>query len=90
MEIKATLEKPYGEQQRVDFIIEQNHRNGYEIRETETALEAWGYTEEEKEAQEKERIGNQSAEYVTAVANGDHTANFVDSLEYVHPKSSPL
>ena len=56
MEIKATLLKPYTEEQRVDFIIEQNHRNGYEIRKTETALEAWGYTEEEKEEQEVERV----------------------------------
>ena len=56
MEIKATLLKPYTEEQRVDFIIEQNHRHGYEIRKTETALEAWGYTEEEKEEQEVERV----------------------------------
>lgn len=47
MEIKATLEKPYTENERLDFIVEQNHNNGYEIKETETALEAWGYTEEE-------------------------------------------
>lgn len=56
MEIKATLEKPYTEEQRLNFIVEQNHNNGYEIRETETALEAWGYTEEEQEQQEAERI----------------------------------
>lgn len=47
MEIKTILNKPYTEQQRLNFIVEQNHQNGYEIRETETALEAWGYTEEE-------------------------------------------
>ena len=56
MEIKATLNKPYTEEQRLNFIIEQNHRLGYEIKETEMALEAWGYTEEEKEQQEKARI----------------------------------
>ena len=56
MEIKAQLDKPYTENQRLDFIVEQNHNNGYEIRETELALQAWGYTEEEKEEQEKERI----------------------------------
>lgn len=54
MEIKATLQKPYEEQQRIDFIIQQNHRLGYEIRETETELQAWGYTEEELLAQAKE------------------------------------
>ena len=56
MEIKAELLKPYTEEQRIDFIVEQNHQQGYEIRETETKLQAWGYTEEEKEEQEKERI----------------------------------
>lgn len=56
MEIKAILNKPYTEEQRINFIVEQNHQQGYEIRETETALEAWGYTEEEKQQQEHERI----------------------------------
>lgn len=56
MEIKAQLDKPYTENQRIDFIVTNNHQQGYEIRETEEALEAWGYTEEEKEEQEHERI----------------------------------
>lgn len=56
MEIKAELRKPYTEEQRCDFIVSENHQNGYEIRETETALEAWGYTEEEQQEQERERI----------------------------------
>ena len=60
MEIKATLNKPYTEESRMEFIVEQNHNNGYEIRETETALEAWGYTQSEKEQQERERIANLS------------------------------
>ncbi len=42
MEIKATLNKPYTDKQRADFIVEQNHQKGYEIKETVTALEAWG------------------------------------------------
>lgn len=56
MEIKATLQKPYTDEERMDFIVNYNHNQGYEIRETETALEAWGYTEEEKEQQERERL----------------------------------
>lgn len=55
MEIKAELLKPYTDEQKLDFIVEQNHRQGYEIRETETALESWGYTEEEKQEQEKQQ-----------------------------------
>lgn len=62
MEIKAQLNKPFTDEQRADFIVENNHNLGYEIRETETALEAWGYTEEEKREQEeqaeKERIAS--------------------------------
>ena len=55
MEIKAELLKPYTEKERMDFIVEQNHHNGYEIRKTDSALEAWGYTEEEKQEKEHER-----------------------------------
>lgn len=62
MEIKAKLNKPYTEEQRMDFIVENNHQQGYEIKETETSLEAWGYTDEEKQEQEeqaeKEKIAN--------------------------------
>ena len=54
MEIKATLNKPYIEQQRIDFIVTNNHKLGYEIRETSTELQAWGYTSEEIEEQEKQ------------------------------------
>lgn len=58
MEIKSELRKPYSEEQRVNFIIINNHQKGYEIKETETALEAWGYTAEERKEQEQERINN--------------------------------
>lgn len=50
MEIKAILNKPYTDKERIDFIVTQNHNKGYEIKETDVALEAWGLTEEEKEA----------------------------------------
>ena len=60
MELKRKLIKPYTEEQKLNFIVEQNHNNGYEIRETETALEAWGYTTEELEQQEKTRIAQLS------------------------------
>ena len=56
MEIKSELKQPYTEEQKLNFIVEQNHRQGYDIRATETALEAWGYTEEEKQEQERERL----------------------------------
>jgi DNA-binding transcriptional MerR regulator len=55
MEIEAILQKPYTERQKLNFIVTNNHNLGYEIRETSLALEAWGYTEEEKQEQEKQR-----------------------------------
>ena len=55
MELKAKLDKPYTKAQRQEFIIEQNHQNGYELRETEEALEAWGYSAEERQEQAEEK-----------------------------------
>lgn len=55
MEIKATLNKPYTAIQRLDFIVENNHKLGYEIKETKTALEAWGLTAEEQAEKQKEQ-----------------------------------
>ena len=48
MELKFILNKPFNEKQKMDFIVKNNHQKGYTIKETTTALEAWGYTEEEK------------------------------------------
>lgn len=68
MEIKATLNKPYTENERINFIVEQNHKNGYEIRETVTALEAWGDTDKEKltiaKTNKYNEINNGAREYL--------------------------
>lgn len=56
MEIKAKLIKPYTDDERVNFIVENNHKLGYLIEETETSLQAKGYTDEELAQQEQERI----------------------------------
>lgn len=68
MEIKAELKKPYTDKEREDFIVQQNHNNGYEIKETEEALEAWGYTEEdfikEREEQFNKEFFNTSLGYI--------------------------
>lgn len=56
MEIKSELKQPYTDKERMNFIVEQNHKLGYEIRETKTTLEAWGYTENERQEKEKEHI----------------------------------
>jgi len=60
MEIKAILEKPYTEEQRLNFIVTNNHQLGYEIKETEIALEAWGDTQEELLKQVKQAKYNEA------------------------------
>ena len=39
MEIKAELKQPYTEDERIEFIVEQNHKLGYEMRQVETTYE---------------------------------------------------
>ena len=56
MNIIATLKQPYTEEERIDFIVEYNHNQGYLIDENEEYLQALGYTDEEIAAQEHERI----------------------------------
>ena len=91
MIIKATLEKPYTQREKTDFIVEQNHQNGYEIRETEEALEAWGYTEEEIAEQAKqskisqlrkelEEIDMQTIRPLRAIQSGNYSTEDTDKL----------
>lgn len=54
MKLITELKKPYTEEQRCDFIVEQNHNLGYEVRETETSIQAWGLDDEEIEEQKKQ------------------------------------
>ncbi len=56
MEIKAELVKPYTEQEKINFIVKQNHSLGYLIEEQEDKLVALGYTDEEKRKKEQERL----------------------------------
>lgn len=50
-----TLDKPYTLKARIDFVAKYMTDT---IKETETELQAWGYTEEEKEQQRQEEINN--------------------------------
>ena len=56
MEIKAELLKPYTDEQRIKFIVENNHKQGFVIEETETSLQALGMTDEEIAQEEQQRI----------------------------------
>lgn len=85
MEIKAILEKPYTIEERQNFIVKQNHNKGYVIEETETQLQALGYTQEELEQQEKERVAKL---FLTGadVERGIYKAkgmDFEDIIDYV-------
>lgn len=67
MELKASLNKPYSNIERMNFIVENNHNKGYEIKETKTALEAWGSTEEEIQEQEKQNQINELIEQLDII-----------------------
>lgn len=58
MEIKAKLIKPYTEQERMDFIVEQNHKLGYTIEEQADKIVALGKTQEEIEKEREERLNH--------------------------------
>lgn len=45
MEVKATLKKPFSEEERLSFIVENNHLKGWQINETDTELQALGYSD---------------------------------------------
>ena len=56
MELKASLDKPFEKEDKIAFIMLYNRQYGYEIKETPSSLEAWGYTDEELEQLERQRI----------------------------------
>lgn len=78
MEIRATLNKPYTEDQRINFIVEQNHQLGYEIKETETELQAWGFDDAEKLQQAKKAKYNKANEGAKKYLEGDALYEFIE------------
>ena len=78
MEIKAKLLKPYSDRERADFITVNNHRKGYEIKETDEALEVWGLTAEE----EAEKELNDKKELVRGIRN-KYLETYVDPYQLV-------
>ena len=78
MEIKAQLNKPYTPKQRADFIVENNHNKGYEIREVADGLEAWGLTAEEQEQVDLENKKNS----VRGIRNS-YLETYVDPFQLV-------
>lgn len=58
MEIKAELNKPYTEGERISFIVEQNHKLGYIIKEQADKIVALGKTQEEIVREQEDRINH--------------------------------
>ena len=58
MEIKAELSKPYTENERLSFIVEQNHKLGYTIKEQADKIVAIGKTQEEIVKEQEDRINH--------------------------------
>ena len=85
MEIKAQLKKPYTKNQRLDFIVQYNHKLGYDIEETGTHLNAIGYTEEELRQQKRGRIDALclTRSDVERAIYADKGMDFDDLVEYV-------
>ncbi len=101
MELKATLNKPYTDSQRLDFIVINNRQLGYQIKETETALEAWGKTAEEIEqdtiVQQKRDIMSQldaidlkTIRSMRAIQAADFTDNDVAYLQQLEQQAKAL
>jgi len=56
MEIKTKLLKPYSEDERLKFIVENNHKLGYFIKETDEELQALGYSAQELKRKNTEQF----------------------------------
>jgi len=92
MEIKAILHKPYTEEQKIEFIVDQNHKKSFEIRETETEVQAWGYTQEERKEQERARKDAMiltSADVERALYKAKEM-NFDDLIQMIEETSSGI
>ena len=101
MELKATLNKPYTDKQRLDFIVTNNRQLGYQIKETDSALEAWGKTAEEIEqdtiAQQKREIMSQldaldlkTIRSMRAIQAADFTDDDVAYLQQLEQQAKAL
>jgi hypothetical protein len=101
MEIKATLNKPYTDKERIDFVVANNHKLGYQIKETDSALEAWGKTAEEIEqdtiAQQKRDIMSQldaldlkTIRSMRAIQAADFTDDDVAYLQQLEQQAKAL
>ena len=68
MEIKAELLKPYTKDERMAFVVEQNHKLGYIIEEQADKIVALGKTREEVVKEQEERLNHLTCTALDIVA----------------------
>lgn len=98
MDIKAQLNKPFTEDQKMDFIVQYNHNLGYKIEETSSAILAFGNTREETEIfeknQQKQNLLNQIEEIdkkrIRAVCEPSMKTESQSWLEYYNEQIANL
>lgn len=83
MEIKAELLYPYTEEERINFIVEQNHKLGYEVREAERDYKKINIVEdyEDKEVVDKIEI----PDYETVIETIDVEVPYIDIEKVEQP-----
>ena len=84
MEIKAELQKPYTEEQKINFIVDHNHIQGLKIEETETSLVALDYTRDEQAQKRKEEFKRQFFEIVNVGFYRRQPKGYSSALESVN------
>lgn len=67
MIVIAKLEKPYKEAERISFIVNYNHQLGYDIKETDTGLEARAFDDDERKEQEAVEVRAKRDRMIDAV-----------------------
>lgn len=80
MKLKAVLKAPYTNLERNDFIVENNHNKGYEIKDTMEQLEAWEKTEDEIIEDTKVAMRNLRNEYLVTYVDPKQLVLVWDSL----------
>jgi hypothetical protein len=67
MIVIAKLEKPYKDSERINFIVNYNHQLGYEIKETDTGLEALAFDDDERKEQKAVEVRAERDRRIDAV-----------------------
>ena len=79
MVLKASLNKPYTDKERMEFIVQNNHKLGYTIKNTNNGLEAYDYTEEEI-AEFKKKLNDEAIEQEFKEKKNTILMNYLDAM----------